>query len=74
MLAANDAVALVLKRKQKPVVYRVHEDPDFAKLNSFAEVARGFGYKVGDLSNRVHVQQLLPRLLLWVPELHLARW
>lgn len=59
MLAANDAVALVLKRKQKPVVYRVHEDPDFAKLNSFAEVARGFGYKVGDLSNRVHVQQLL---------------
>ena len=59
MLAANDAVALVLKRKQKPVVYRVHEDPDFAKLNSFAEVARSFGYKVGDLSNRVHVQQLL---------------
>lgn len=59
MLAANDAVALALKRKQKPVVYRVHEDPDFDKLNSFAESARGFGYQVGDLSNRVHVQQLL---------------
>lgn len=59
MLAANDAVALALKRRQKPVVHRVHEDPDFDKLNAFAETARGFGYKVGDLSNRVHVQQLL---------------
>ena len=59
MLAANDAVALALKRRQKPSVYRVHEDPDFDKLNSFAEVARSFGYQVGDLSNRVHVQQLL---------------
>jgi ribonuclease R len=59
MLAANDAVALALKRRQKPVVHRVHEDPDFEKLNAFAETARGFGYKVGDLSNRVHVQQLL---------------
>lgn len=59
MLAANDAVALALKRRQKPVVHRVHEDPDFEKLNTFAETARGFGYKVGDLSNRVHVQELL---------------
>ena len=59
MLAANDAVALALKRKQKPVVHRVHEDPDFEKLNSFAETARSFGYQVGDLSNRAHVQQLL---------------
>jgi ribonuclease R len=59
MLAANDAVALALKRKQKPVIYRVHEDPDFEKLNSYAEIARSFGYQVGDLSNRVHVQQLL---------------
>lgn len=59
MLAANDAVALALKRRQKPAVYRVHEDPDFDKLNSFAETARSFGYQVGDLSNRAHVQQLL---------------
>jgi ribonuclease R len=59
MLAANDAVALALKRRQKPSVYRVHEDPDFDKLNGFAEVARSFGYQAGDLSNRVHVQQLL---------------
>lgn len=59
MLAANESVALALKRRQKPVVYRVHEDPDFEKLNAFAETARAFGYQVGDLSNRVHVQQLL---------------
>lgn len=59
MLAANDAVALALKRKQKPAIYRVHEDPDGDKLNSFAETARAFGYQVGDLSNRAHVQKLL---------------
>jgi ribonuclease R len=59
MLAANQAVALALKRRQKPSIYRIHEDPDFAKLNAFADAARAFGYHVGDLSNRRHIQELL---------------
>ena len=59
MLAANQAVANALKRRQKPTIYRIHEDPDFAKLNSFADAARAFGYQVGDLSNRRHIQELL---------------
>ncbi len=59
MLAANQAVALALKRRQKPTIYRIHEDPDFSKLDSFADAARAYGYKVGDLSNRRHIQELL---------------
>jgi ribonuclease R len=59
MLVANEAVANILKNRQKPVVYRVHEDPDAEKLLSFSETARSFGYQTGDLSNRIHVQKLL---------------
>lgn len=59
MLLANEAVARLLKHRQKPTVYRVHEDPDFDKLNEFGETARQHGYKPGDLSNRAHIQKLL---------------
>ena len=59
MLAANEAVARILKNRSKPAIYRVHEDPDHAKLQEFAETARAYGYRAGDLSNKRHVQQLL---------------
>lgn len=59
MLAANEAVARVVKNSRRPTIYRVHEDPDPDKLNEFAEMARGYGYKVGDLTNRHHIQKLL---------------
>lgn len=59
MLAANDAVAYLLKVKQKPAVHRIHEDPDFSKLFEFGETAKLHGYRPGDLSNRSHVQKLL---------------
>lgn len=59
MLAANEAVARLLKGRQKPAVYRVHEDPDFGKLADFTETAKQHGYRPGDLTNRAHIQQLL---------------
>ena len=59
MLAANDAVAHVLKNNRKPAVYRIHEDPDFSKLFEFGETAKLHGYRPGDLTNRVHIQKLL---------------
>lgn len=59
MLAANEAVAVALKMQRKNAIYRIHEDPDFDKLNEFAEKARAQGYKVGDLSNKNHIQDLL---------------
>ena len=59
MLAANEAVAVALKMQRKGAVYRIHEDPDFDKLNEFSEKARAQGYRVGDLTNKKHIQDLL---------------
>ncbi len=59
MLAANESVARILKIRNKPAIYRVHEDPDFSKLQEYGETAKAFGYQFGDLTNKKHVQQLL---------------
>jgi ribonuclease R len=44
MLAANEAVARHIEGQGVPSLYRVHETPDFAKLNDFSEFIRSFGY------------------------------
>ncbi len=62
MLAANEAVAVALKMQRKSAIYRIHEDPDFDKLNEFAEKARAQGYRVGDLTNKKHIQDLLDKV------------
>ena len=59
MLAANESVARILKIRNKPAIYRIHEDPDFSKLQEYGETAQAFGYQFGDLTNKKHVQQLL---------------
>ena len=59
MLAANEAVAYEIKKARVSSIYRVHEDPDLTKLEEFAELARSFGYQVGDVANRPELQKLL---------------
>lgn len=59
MLAANEAVARHICHAQAPGIFRIHEDPDPAKLREFREYAQTFGYKVGDLTHRAEVQKLL---------------
>ncbi len=59
MLAANEAVALELKQRSVPAVYRVHEDPDPERLADFRENVRVFGVKAGDLTQRREVQRVL---------------
>jgi ribonuclease R len=59
MLAANEAVARVLKQRMKPAVYRIHEDPEPSKLMDYTETAMMHGYRPGDLTNRAHIQVLL---------------
>ncbi|HEY6007967.1 MAG TPA: ribonuclease R, partial [Geobacteraceae bacterium] len=44
MLAANEAVARFVEERVVPFLYRVHELPNAAKLEGFAEVARSFGH------------------------------
>jgi len=69
MLAANEAVAKVLRDRQKPALYRVHDDPDPEKLLEYGEMARFYGYRVGDLTNRAHIQDLLNQAI-GTPEEH----
>ncbi len=46
MLAANEAVAETLARKNVPVLYRIHEQPDPDKVESFTEAARSMGLQL----------------------------
>jgi len=59
MLVANEAVARELKKRAIPTIYRVHENPDPAKLGEYREFVLSFGYKVGDLTHRAELQRLL---------------
>jgi ribonuclease R len=59
MLAANEAVARELKKRASPTIYRVHENPDPAKLAEYREFVLSFNYRVGDLTHRGELQRLL---------------
>ncbi len=59
MLAANEMVARELKNRLIPTIYRVHEDPDPEKLTDYREQVLSYGYKAGDLTQRVELQRLL---------------
>ncbi len=62
MLLANDAVAKRLRRLQAPALYRVHENPDPAKLQDLRAEAAAAGYPCGDLTIKKELQKLLDRL------------
>jgi ribonuclease R len=62
MLAANEAVALELKNRLIPTIYRVHENPDPDKLAEYRELVLSYGFKGGDLTNRAELQRLLASL------------
>ncbi len=62
MLAANEAVARFITAKAIPFLYRVHENPDPAKLSNFQEFIYGFGYEFAlkeDKVNPAELQRLL---------------
>ena len=43
MIAANEAVATYLERREVPTVFRIHEPPNSEKLKIFAEMAQAIG-------------------------------
>ena len=47
MLAANEAVAGYLERREIPSLYRIHEKPEAKKVIEFEEIAATFGYSLG---------------------------
>jgi ribonuclease R len=62
MLAANEAVAAYVTGRKTPFLYRVHENPDPAKLINFQEFAYGFGYEfplTAELVDPADLQRLL---------------
>ena len=54
MLAANEAVAETLALARKPVLYRIHEQPDPDKLEVFTEAAKALGLELpkGNIDSR----------------------
>lgn len=59
MLAANEAVAEHVKNHRAGSIYRIHEDPDPAKLLEFRDLARAYGHRAGDLTHRQELQKLI---------------
>ena len=65
MLAANETIAEHFHWMKVPSMYRIHEDPDEAKLNKFLEFITNFGYVVKGAANTVHpraLQELLQQV------------
>lgn len=65
MLAANETVAEHVHWMRLPFVYRIHEDPDPEKIQSFLEFITAFGYFVRGSANRIHpraLQQVLEEI------------
>jgi ribonuclease R len=58
MLAANEAVATYITGRGIPFLYRVHENPDPAKLINFQEFVYGFGYEFPLVAERVNPAEL----------------
>jgi ribonuclease R len=59
MLAANEAVAETLLQSGRPSIYRIHEEPDQAKLDELRQVLGAAGIHVGDLSVRSELQKAI---------------
>ena len=62
MLLANEVVALELKRRGRPGIYRIHENPDPERLEEFRAQAKSMGFPCGDLTQRGEIQKLLNRV------------
>lgn len=73
MLAANEAVAEQLDRKDIYFLRRVHPAPEPTKLHKFAEFARILGYKVQSETDRFTLQNILKKSAK-KPEMHAVHY
>ncbi len=72
MLSANEAVAAAILQSGRPGIYRVHEDPDPAKLDELRALYIASGYPCGDLKVKGEVQKVLDALV-GRPEEHVLK-
>jgi ribonuclease R len=61
MLLANEVVALELKQRGRPGLYRIHENPDPTRLQEFGVQAKAMGFPCGDLTKKGEIQKLLEK-------------
>jgi len=59
MLAANEAVAELLREKGLAFLRRIHEPPAPRKLKALSEFVAALGFKTGSLESRFELQKLL---------------
>jgi ribonuclease R len=59
MLAANEAVAVMLHDRELPFLRRIHKAPDERKLAALTEFINDLGFQVGSLRDRFALQKLL---------------
>ncbi|MCE9551947.1 MAG: ribonuclease R [Planctomycetes bacterium] len=62
MLAANEAVADLLKERQILFLRRIHSPPDPRKLKQLTDFVRELGHATGSLESRFEIQGLLDRI------------
>ncbi|OZC02176.1 ribonuclease R [Rubricoccus marinus] len=53
MLLANQAVAKEAEKLQRPLVYRIHDNPDAERIAALADYVRPFGYTLPHESGKV---------------------
>lgn len=58
MLAANEAVAIELKKRKEPTLYRAHEKPDIARLAKHADLLAGLGYDIPEPFDQITPRDL----------------
>ncbi|BAU26640.1 ribonuclease R [Aneurinibacillus soli] len=58
MLKANETVAEHFNTMRVPFIYRIHEDPDSDRLQTFLEFVTNFGYFVRGNSTDIHPRTL----------------
>ncbi len=62
MLAANEAVARALREHMLPAIYRIHEEPDPAKLHEFSLTVKSYGIPCGSLDSRKELRRVMEAL------------
>jgi ribonuclease R len=73
MLAANEAVAELLKEKDVPFLRRIHETPSPHKLRALTEFVKELGLPVSGLHDRFELQRLL-KTVAARPEQHAVNY
>ena len=63
MLLANRTVAEFVARKGHTFVYRIHDEPDLAKLESLRTFSKGFGYRTSKFGEGKPASRIIGELL-----------